>query len=955
VRAADHGSFERIVFDWPAPVTYKVEKQAGRAMIVFARPASLDRAGVQSTLPTDIAVSGLSASAEGTRLELSVPPTSRLRHFVSGNKVVVDIVRAVDAKAPSGSPEAVLAPPVGGDVATPSLPPPPKAPPAPPPVTAQPAVMLPSPALTGGVVPTSTPTAAPAPTPTPVEAAPAADANPPDQVFSLSIAWDKPVAAAVFRKAGYFWIVFDRHQTVDTGLLHRLGGEAVTSIQQFPHRDATVLRLVVKPEFGATVRRDGLLWVVDLIDRPARPKQTVTVVMPANLPTGVGIQLNATDAGNVIDIADPEVGDTIRVVPVIPVGLGVDPGRDTPDVEILPTVQGIALVPHADGIAVTSNRNGVAISNSSGAPLRLSPPSTFIAQEQSSSNGLFNVAAWKRGGPDEFIAERHVVEMSLLGLLPNRRAAAQLNAARYYFANGYAPEALGHLRIAAGADPAIEETGPFRAVRGAAQLLMGHADLAQADLDSPLLSGDAESQFWRAAAHVATDASPAGENKALAAGLPFLKDYPHALKWPLAATAATAAIAAGDDAASQTALQVMDRDSPTPFESPQLDFLRASYDEMAGHLERALDGYDTASESDNREFRARAKLAETELLLKMKKITPRQAADQLDRLRFAWREGDFEFHLLRRYAELAQEAGDYPEALRTLRSLINNYPDDKEIPDVTTMMRNIFATLYLDGGANAMPPVTAIGLYDEFRDLTPSGPKGDEMIRKLADRLAAVDLLDRAADLLKHQVEFRLQGLDKARVGTQLAVLDVLDRNPQAAIDALVSSQTDGLPKDLAEQRRHIQAQALADLNKPAEAIKLLQGDEDVEAGVLRADIYWRSKDWANAATVFESMVPRPERGATLDDASAKLVLRWATALVLGNDERALAALRRNYGMAMEGTADKDGFNLLTSALDRDIPDMPAVASKIKEAENFQSFMTGFRKRMESAGLSAIN
>jgi hypothetical protein len=271
------------------------------------------------------------------------------------------------------------------------------------------------------------------------------------------------------------------------------------------------------------------------------------------------------------------------------------------------------------------------------------------------------------------------------------------------------------------------------------------------------------------------------------------------------------------------------------------------------------------------------------------------------------------------------------------------------------MMTDTFAKLYLDGAADILSPVSAIGLYDEFRDLTPTGAKGDEMIRRLADRLAAVDLLDRAAELLKHQVEFRLQGLDKGRVGAQLALLNLLNQQPAPALNALQGSEVDGLPPDLQRQRKHLKARALADLDRVPEAIALLVGDASSEATQLRAEIYWRKQDWPNAALAFEAMVPRPEHGVTLDDVSARLVVNWATALALGNDERGLAALRRNFGPSLVGTPYEDGFSLLTSALDRDLPDMPAIAAKIKEAEGFQSFMSNYKKRLRSGGLSGIN
>ena len=56
--------------------------------------------------------------------------------------------------------------------------------------------------------------------------------------------------------------------------------------------------------------------------------------------------------------------------------------------------------------------------------------------------------------------------------------------------------------------------------------------------------------------------------------------------------------------------------------------------------------------------------------------------------------------------------------------------------------------LFVEDKADSMSPITAIALYDEFRELTPPGKKGAEMVRRLADRLVDVDLLDRAAELL---------------------------------------------------------------------------------------------------------------------------------------------------------------------------------------------------------------
>jgi tetratricopeptide (TPR) repeat protein len=992
IRSGEHGSYNRLVFTWPQAVDYKVEKQGGRATVTFTKPARFDLPALQSALPSDISALSADGGAKSATVVLSVPGNARLRHFISGNKVVLDVVRDANAAPPASAAAAPLAPPPESDVALPALKPlvqedKPKLPseslamtaPASGPSPVKPTLApkeQPKEQQKAGQV-SSSPVAPPSTANEKPTVVPPRDAEPPpsapaprppvvasslpadnDKVFSLSVSWEKPVAAAVFRRAGYLWLVFDRKQEVDTKLLRRLGGEAVSAVEQIANRDATVLRLVVQADYAPSVRRDGLLWVIDLMHQPAEPKDPIPVIAPTAVSNGIGIILNVAEAGNVVTVADPEIGDTMQVVPVITLGAGVYPGRDTPDVELLSTVQGIAIVPHVDGLDVRSTRGSVTIGLPTGPGLRLSSDANhpMTSAKRSASEGFFDVGTWKRGGPEAFAGERRVFEAGLALIPPSGRSGAHMEAAQFFFANGFAAEALGFLRLAADEEPTLVDTGPYRALRGACQFLMGRWDLAMADLDNPLVKDDPESRVWQAAAHAsASDTPPASWNKALAAGLPIFGNYPEPLAWPLAVISARAAMAAGDDDAAQKSMDILDRSLASARKEVQLDYLHGMYNEMAGQFDRAIDDYDHAASGNNREYRAKASLAEIELLLKMGRITPQVAAERLDRLRFSWREEDFEFGLLKRLGELQIQAGDYANALRTMRSLLNNYPDNKGTPDVSKMMSDNFAKLYLDGGADAMSPVSAIGLYDEFRDLTPTGAKGDEMIRKLADRLAGVDLLDRAAELLKHQVSFRLQGLDKARVGAQLALLDLLNQQPQPALDALMESETSGLPTELQSQRKHLKARALADLNRVPEAIQLLVGDASGEATQLRAEIYWRKQDWPNAALALEAMVPRPGPGVILDDVSARLVVNWATALALSNDERGLAAIRRNFGPALVGTPYQDGFTLLTSALDRDLPDMPAIAMKIKEAEGFQTFMSNFKKRMQSGGLSGIN
>jgi hypothetical protein len=414
-------------------------------------------------------------------------------------------------------------------------------------------------------------------------------------------------------------------------------------------------------------------------------------------------------------------------------------------------------------------------------------------------------------------------------------------------------------------------------------------------------------------------------------------------------------LAARDDKAGGELLRMLKDGSLNKSRRGQWAYLDGVVREIGGDYDEALMSWLDAEQGDSRKYRALAALARIEAELKLHRIKPREAAERMEKLRFAWRGDDFEIDLLRKIGALRLSLGEFGEGLRTYRQLVTNFPGHKATSDVTKEMAGTFERLFLGGGADTLSPVTAIALFDEFQELTPSGEKGDEMIRKLADRLVAVDLLDRAADLLKHQADYRLQGLEKARVGARLAVVDLLDRKPAEALAALQKSEVPNMPAEMVTQRRHLTAQILNDQGRGREALAKLEGDESANARLLRAEIQWKLQDWPEAARAFADLVVTPESGRPLDDDSARFVLHWATALTLANDEAGVSRLRKAYKDLMARTPYKDAFSLVTADTHSSLADYQKVADKIKEAEKFQAFLSAYRSRLRSQGLSSLN
>jgi hypothetical protein len=294
--------------------------------------------------------------------------------------------------------------------------------------------------------------------------------------------------------------------------------------------------------------------------------------------------------------------------------------------------------------------------------------------------------------------------------------------------------------------------------------------------------------------------------------------------------------------------------------------------------------------------------------------------------------------------------------LAALRQAVTYFPDNPESRDLAYELTEEFSDIFTGGAAESMTPLQALALYDEFRELTPVGAAGDKIIEALADRLVKVDLLDRAARLLDRQVKFRLQGTEKARVGARLALILLLDRQPESAIAALDESVAPGLRRDLADERRRLRARAIFELGDAQGALKLLSDDRGREADLLRADIFWRTQEWVEAAKTFRSLVGDSGRdGRRLTSEQANFIVNWAVALALSDNDNGLNRLRQIYGTQMDNTPFREAFRLITNNTDSGPDEFLRLSERFEEIGRFQAFLSSYRDKLKQGPLSATN
>jgi hypothetical protein len=475
---------------------------------------------------------------------------------------------------------------------------------------------------------------------------------------------------------------------------------------------------------------------------------------------------------------------------------------------------------------------------------------------------------------------------------------------------------------------------------------------AAGDLATPLVENDPDLELWRGLL-LEDQGDSKGAVPAFAHGLGVLSSYPKLLRTRLALAAARARIATGLDDGGL--LKTVLGDDPTAGDRYAALYLEGRMLANRGDAAGALKLWDEVASGDDRPSRARAESARTELLLKTRKIDRAAAIQQLDTLRFAWRGGNFEFNLLRRIGELKVADGDYRGGFAALREAVSVMPKNPEAAATTQELADAFAGIFLGPQSASIPPLTALSVYEENRGLMPQGDKGDAITRKLADRLASVDLLDGAAELLDTQATTRLHGIEKARVLTRVAVLQLLNRKPAAAVAALAVPIGAELPAELATERQELHARALVDLDKPADALAALSGDASPAATKLRAQIAVKTQNWATAATIFAGMAANEPPAGPLSAAGAQAILNSAVALTLAKDKPGLTALRDKYAAAMAKTPFADGFRIVAGADTAKTADLRELSSQLAQVSDLQSFMRNYRQMVDRESLSAIN
>jgi tetratricopeptide (TPR) repeat protein len=737
----------------------------------------------------------------------------------------------------------------------------------------------------------------------------------------LTFKWAAPAGAAVFRRGDGLWVVFDSPARLDVSALPK-DASLYSKVEAIRGADYTALRFVTPASTSVTARSEGANWVIGFATSEGAVAAPTAVEVTRDLESAsAGLAAMVAGATRTFWVNDPAVGDRLAVVTALGPAKILPARRDFVDMAMLGTIHGLALESYAEDLSVVADGDIVHIGRPRG--LALSPASVTNARldaqqgapQPAAMPGLID-AAWGKTRPGGFLARYNgLMDAAAVesGEGEGDTVKARMALARFLIGEGLAYEAIGVLNSAAKARETLLGDGEFRGLRGMARMMAGRTKEAESDFASPILSDDPSSALWRGLIAVQAGEYDDARHK-FAQGRPAMALALPVWRARFARAEAEAAMALGDYPAAGAAIaEALAQDVP-PEEQLPSRLVQARLMNAMGDTSRALAVFDAISRAALQDVATPARLHATQIRLDRGEITATQAADTYDSLRYRWRGDATEIETIRALGDLYRRQGRYREALEALRSAGQRLPDLPQAVQLQADLSASFRALFLEGQADGLQPIQALALFYDFKELTPIGAEGDQMVRNLVRRLVDVDLLPQAAELLKYQVENRLDGAAKAQVATDLALIYLMDRKPESALQTINSSRTTVLTNALNAERRVVTARALVGLGRLDAAEEVIEPDSGREAQEVRAEIAWKARAWPLAGALYERGLGERWKtaGPLLPDEEARL-LRAAIAYSLASDDGSLARLRERYSGFVEGGRNPEALRVALS------------------------------------------
>jgi predicted negative regulator of RcsB-dependent stress response len=841
------------------------------------------------------------------------------------------------------------------------------------PVPAAPAAAAPAAAVQAATAPAASAPAAAAPTPAPparssqtaVPAANAAKTEAPARegkggdtvnvelsrqgaTLKLLFPFLTPTAAAIFHRADMLWIVLDSKSAIDLSALDGEASRTIRGAEFVREGDAGVVRIRLDHPHLSSLTTEGPGWALTIGDTVADPTRALDIGRNLIGPNRASVSIAFDEPQKLHRIRDPEAGDNLVIITAFPPARGFINEQDFVEFRALASTQGVAIEPLADDLNVELAADKIVIGKPGG--LTLSSSLQSVLHGSALHPVMFDSQVWGLDRHSTFIERQSALMAAAAAAPAGKRMTQRLDLARFYIARDMYPEAKGVLDVVLADDRPVAQDVSASVLRAVAEVMMNRPDDALKDLSNPAIGDQHDAPLWRALSFACQGKWGLARDsfKRVEAAIATL---PIELQRVALKAEMRTAVEVGDFAGAADELNDLETIGLPRELQPTISVLVGRLAEGMGRNEDALAAYRTAADSWDRPAAAQGKLREAALRYKLGDLKREEIVAELETLTTVWRGDESEIGALEILARLYTDEGRYRDSFYVMRSAATAHPDSDMTRRIQDEAAATFEALFLAGKGDAMSAIDALALFYDFRELTPIGRHGDEMIRRLADRLVSVDLLDQAANLLQYQVDRRLQGAARAQVATRLAVVYLMNHQADRALATLRATRSSDLANELRSQRLLLEARALSDLSRYDLALEVIANIEGREAIRLRSDILWSARRWTQAAEQIELYYgERWKEWPSLNEVERSDILRATIGYALGEDVLGLSRFREKYVAKMMQTPDARAFEIVSAPLGTNGKEFGDIARAAASIDTLESFLRDMQARYPDAG-----
>lgn len=832
---------------------------------------------------------------------------------------------------------------------------------APPPAAA--AVPPPAPAI-AAAAPAASPPPVPAPAvapAAPVAATPAGDPHRSVAMLShvgdsmrLEFRFGEAIPAAAFRRADALWLVFDSTTPIDlTGIAEDKSG-VIRGAQQIALPDGLAVRIALERPRLTSIAPEGTSWIVTLGDAIATPTRPLGILRNIAGAARATATVPIDQPRKLHRVADPDIGDSLLVVTALGPARGFLKTQDFIEFRVLASSQGVVVQPVADDVHVDLAADKAVIGRPNG--LTLSGAAMADRNSAAFRPTVFDAQLWGFDRESKFTERQYKLIAAAADAGESKRFGPRMELARFYLAREMFVEAKGVLDLTLAEERPTADNPTGLVLRAIANIMLNRPEAALKDLADPLIRDQYDAPLWRAFAHARqgkwSEARAGFQDVAVSIATLPIELQQLALK-----EAMRAAIEVRDFAGAGDKLHEFETIGMPRRMQPAILVLSGRLAQGLGKNEEALRAFRAAAETEDRPAAAQGQLREIALRYGLGDLKRADVIAELETLTSLWRGDDTEVEALQLLGRLYTEEGRYRDAFHVMRTALRAHPNSEVTRRIQEEAAATFDSLFLAGKGDALPAIDALSLFYDFRELTPIGRRGDEMIRRLADRLVAVDLLYQASELLQHQIDNRLQGAARSQVATRLAVVYLMDRKPQKALAVLKATRLADLSNDLRQLRLLLEARALSDIGRHELALEVIADIERREAIRLRSDILWAAKRYGESAEQIELLYgERWKQFESLNDSERGDILRAAIGYALGEDSIGLGRLREKYAPKMQDGPNRRAFEIATAPFGANSAEFRDVAKLAATSDTLTTFLREVRTNYPEIGAqSAID